>query len=75
MAQIAVNGVGMDFGGRPVLRNVTFSVAPGERWGVVGRNGSGKTTVLRLVAGALQPTAGSVARAPGLTASVLDQHR
>ena len=75
MAQIAVNGVGMDFGGRPVLRDVTFTLAPGERWGVIGRNGGGKTTLLRLIAGELQPTLGSVSRAPGLTSSVLDQHR
>ncbi len=43
------------------LRHVTFSVEPGESIGVVGRNGQGKSTLLRLVAGVLLPDEGSVA--------------
>ncbi len=42
------------------LRNVTFTVAPGEAIGVVGRNGQGKSTLLKLVAGVLIPDEGSV---------------
>lgn len=42
------------------LRNVTFSAAQGEAIGVVGRNGQGKSTLLRLVAGVLKPDEGSV---------------
>src|SRR4051812_20069444 len=42
------------------LRDVTFSLAPGQALGVVGRNGSGKSTLLQLVAGTLTPTLGSV---------------
>lgn len=42
------------------LRNVTFSVAPGEAIGVVGRNGQGKSTLLKLVAGVLLPDEGTV---------------
>ncbi|HEX9109055.1 MAG TPA: ABC-F family ATP-binding cassette domain-containing protein, partial [Longimicrobiales bacterium] len=75
MTQIAVNGVGMEFGGSPVIRDVTFTVARGERWGIVGRNGTGKTTILRVVTGELQPTYGSVYRAPGTRMAVLEQHR
>lgn len=43
---------------RAALRNISFSVAPGERVGIVGRNGSGKTTLLKVVAGILPPTSG-----------------
>ena len=42
------------------LRNVNFSIAPGEAVGIVGRNGSGKSTLLRLIAGVLLPDEGDV---------------
>jgi ABC-type polysaccharide/polyol phosphate transport system ATPase subunit len=42
------------------LRDVSFSIKPGEAVGVLGRNGSGKTTLLRLIAGIFKPTSGSV---------------
>jgi len=75
MTQIAFAGVGVDFGDTTLFSNVSFTVASGERWGIVGRNGSGKTTLFRLLTGELEPTHGSVALAPGLRVSVLEQHR
>ncbi|MGE3511297.1 MAG: ABC transporter ATP-binding protein, partial [Vicinamibacterales bacterium] len=44
----------------PALQDVSFTVMPGITYGVVGRNGSGKSTALKLVAGITKPTAGSV---------------
>ena len=44
----------------PALQNVSFSVAPGRTYGVIGRNGSGKSTALKLVAGITKPTLGTV---------------
>jgi len=75
VTQIAFAGVGVDFGDTTLFSNVTFTVAPGERWGIVGRNGSGKTTLFRLLTGDLEPTRGSIARAPRLRVSLLEQHR
>src|SRR3989442_14571589 len=75
MTQIAFAGVGVDFGDTTLFSNVSFTVAPGERWGIVGRNGSGKTTLFRLMTGELEPTRGSIARAPGPRVALLEQHR
>jgi ATP-binding cassette subfamily F protein 3 len=75
MTQISVGGAGVDFGATTLFRNITFTVSSGERWGIVGRNGTGKTTLFRLIAGDLQPSYGTVTRQSGLTISLLGQHR
>ena len=48
------------YGARDALRDVTFSVADGEKVAVIGPNGAGKTTLLQILAGALAPSAGEV---------------
>ena len=75
MAQLSIGGVSVRYGATDLLKDVTFTVEPGEKWGVVGRNGSGKTTLFNLITGALQPTTGSVSRSSGLRIALLDQHR
>jgi iron complex transport system ATP-binding protein len=45
--------VSVTLGGLPVLQHVSFCIMPGEHWAVLGGNGSGKTTVLRVLAGYL----------------------
>ena len=44
----------------PALQDVSFTVMPGVTYGVIGRNGSGKSTALKLVAGITKPTSGTV---------------
>jgi ATP-binding cassette subfamily F protein 3 len=75
VTQIAVSGAAIDFGATRVLRDVTFTVTRGEKWGVIGRNGSGKTSLFRLLTGELDPAEGSVARSGALRFSLLEQHR
>lgn len=75
MTLVTLGGVGVEYGATTILSNVTWTIAPGDRWAVVGRNGAGKTSLLRVVTGAQAPSKGSVARVSGLTISVLDQHR
>lgn len=56
---ISVDGLSKQFAGRTVLSGLSFDVVPGEILGLVGANGGGKTTTLRLLAGLLQPDSGS----------------
>ena len=75
MTQISAGDVAVEFGATTIFENVSFTVARGERWGVVGRNGSGKTTLFRLLTGELAPAHGSMALASGLRIAHLEQHR
>jgi ATPase subunit of ABC transporter with duplicated ATPase domains len=54
--------ISLAFGNVEVLVNISFSVSTGERVGLVGPNGSGKTTQLRILAGDLQPTSGTIVK-------------
>jgi ATP-binding cassette subfamily F protein 3 len=75
VTQLAVSGVAVEFGATKLFEDITFTVAAGERWGIVGRNGTGKTTLFRLLTGEMLPTSGQVARQPGIRVSLLEQHR
>ncbi len=57
---LAVDGVSVRLGGRQILDEVTFSIAPGEFVGLIGSNGAGKTTLLRVILGLQPTTAGTV---------------
>ena len=56
---IEARGLSRSFGGREVVREVTFTVAPGEVVGFLGPNGAGKTTTIRMLLGVLRPDGGS----------------
>ena len=75
MTQFSVSGVAVEFGATRLFSDVTFTVARGEKWGVVGRNGTGKTTLFRLLTGEAEPTRGTVSRGSNLSFSVMEQHR
>ncbi|MBI4600273.1 metal ABC transporter ATP-binding protein [Candidatus Uhrbacteria bacterium] len=57
---IEVRNVSFQYGDMPVLKNVTFNVHEGDYLGVIGPNGGGKTTVLKIILGLIQPTGGDV---------------
>jgi ATP-binding cassette subfamily F protein 3 len=75
VTQLALAGVGVEFGATRLLTDVTLTVTRGDRWGIIGRNGSGKTTLFRLITGEQAPTSGTVARGSGLRISLMEQHR
>ena len=57
-----------------VLDELDFAIEPGARVGVVGTNGSGKSTMLKLIAGLEEPDAGTSVRRRGIVVSFLPQH-
>jgi phospholipid/cholesterol/gamma-HCH transport system ATP-binding protein len=57
---IAFRGVFRSFGGRAVLNDVSFEVAPGEAFCLIGRSGMGKSVTLRLTIGLMQPDSGAI---------------
>jgi len=65
--------VSKGYGSRSVLRDVTLGVSAGDRIGVVGRNGDGKSTLLRLIATVETPDDGAITRAGDLRLALLDQ--
>lgn len=72
---ISLTDVHMAYGRREVLHGVTAHVGADDYIVLTGPNGGGKTTLLRLMAGLLKPTAGSVVRRPGLRIGYLPQYR
>ena len=73
---LAARSISKSYGGTVVLDGLSLSVTPSSRIGVVGPNGIGKSTLLRLLAGDEQPDAGSVTHEPpGLAVSYLVQER
>ncbi|WP_243233732.1 ATP-binding cassette domain-containing protein, partial [Microbacterium sp. CIAB417] len=56
-----------------VFDSVSLGVSEGDRIGIVGRNGDGKSTLLKLLAGTMSPDSGRVTRVNGLRVGVLDQ--
>ena len=75
MSVLVASGVSVEFGPTVLFKDITVTIGAGDRWGVVGRNGTGKTTFFKLFTGEMQPTKGSVSRLPGTRVSLLEQHR
>ena len=75
MSQLSLSDIAVEFGATTLFHDVTFTVGKGDRWGIVGRNGSGKTSLFKIITGTLTPARGAMARTPGLRVSLLDQHR
>jgi ABC transport system ATP-binding/permease protein len=72
---IAAEGVGKSFGERKIIRDFTLRIQRGDRIGIVGANGTGKTTLIRMLTGELAPDEGKITLSPTLTGIVIDQQR
>lgn len=70
---LGAENIGISFGTRTVLEGLSLGVDEGDRIGLVGRNGDGKSTLMRILAGLQTPDTGRVTRRGGVRVGVLDQ--
>ncbi|HRR33427.1 MAG TPA: ATP-binding cassette domain-containing protein [Kiritimatiellia bacterium] len=73
MALLSLRNVSVQYGGPAVLDDVSLSIEPGDRACVTGRNGEGKSTLLKVIAGLVTPDSGEIIRQPGLRIACLTQ--
>ncbi len=73
MSLITLHEVSVSFGGSPVLDSVSVNIEAGERSCVTGRNGEGKSTLLKIIAGIVTPDSGEIIRSSGLRTAYLSQ--
>ena len=71
---VDLNRVTVRFGEKTVLDDVTWAVGPGDRFGIVGENGVGKTTLLKVIQGGLAPSVGHVKIGKTVKFAMLSQH-
>lgn len=71
---ITLENVRFGYDDKIILENINFTVSEGERIGLIGANGEGKTTLIRLMTGALLPDEGRVLKKSGLKLGILEQN-
>ncbi len=71
---ITVNNVGLRYGDRKLFEDVNIKFTPGNCYGLIGANGAGKSTFLKILSGEIEPQAGNVALTPGERLAVLKQN-
>lgn len=72
---VELREVSMGYGGRTLFSGLNLNFQPGTRLGVVGRNGLGKSTLLKLILGEIEPDSGTVERGPQTQINYIDQGR
>lgn len=70
---ISTNGISLRFGKRALFEDVNIKFTPGNCYGLIGANGAGKSTFLKILAGEIEPSAGEVVITPGERLAVLKQ--
>ena len=73
MSLLRFDDISLEFGDQIILRDAEFSIEPGERICLIGRNGAGKSTTLKLIMGTLEPDRGEITAKHGLIVSSLEQ--
>ena len=70
---ISTANITMQFGAEPLFENISAKFGNGNRYGLIGANGCGKSTFMKILSGALTPTSGNVSITPGYTVGTLSQ--
>ena len=73
MSLLRFDEIGLEFGDQVILRDAELSIESGERICLIGRNGAGKSTTLKLIMGTLEPDRGEIISTSGLIVSQLEQ--
>jgi len=73
MALLTLRDISLAFGGPPLFDGITLQIEPGDRLCLLGRNGTGKSTLLKLIAGELPPEGGELIRSQGLKVALVSQ--
>ena len=71
---VSAENLSINFGSRQLLQNVNFYLNEGDKVGIIGINGTGKSTFLKVLAGALEPDEGRISRNPNVQVSYLSQN-
>ena len=74
MAVVSIQNLKVDFGGKVLFENVSFDVNPGEFVGLIGANGTGKTTLFKVITGEIEPTEGGAFVGRNIKVGYLEQH-
>ena len=70
---ITTANITMQFGAKPLFENISAKFGNGNRYGLIGANGCGKSTFMKILSGSLVPTAGNVSIEPGCSVGILNQ--
>src|SRR6476469_8124838 len=73
MALLAMQNVNVAFGGPRILDGASLAIEKGERICLLGRNGAGKSTIMKLLDGTILPDSGEIVRQAGVTVTRLEQ--
>ncbi len=72
---ITTANITMQFGSKPLFENISAKFGNGNRYGLIGANGCGKSTFMKILSGELTPTSGNVSMAPGTKLGILSQNQ
>ena len=70
---ITVNNISLAFGKRPLFKDVNLKFTPGNCYGIIGANGAGKSTFLKILAGEIEPQKGDIQIDSKMRMAVLEQ--